>query len=751
MLNFLFGFISLFNFTVTGEVQDDLGESLPGVTIFQKGTTNQTITDIDGKFSLKIEGNEPVVLVFNYGGSPIEKRVDASNPDLGIIKIQPNPNAYNLDELVIESIRMGEKVPITQKTWQKAQIEEIYFGQEMPMLLSRMPSVNVSADGGNYSGYTYLRLRGIDQTRINVTLNGVPLSEPEDQGIYFSNFTDFANSIQSVQVQRGVGTSTFGTASYAGSINFESVDLEDEKPSAELQAGYGSFQSYRVSAETKTGLLPSKFAFYARASLSGSDGYRNHSGNESNSVFMSGGYFGDKNIVKLTAFSGRMQSELAYLATQISDIEIDPKTNYLTEDENDDFRQDFAQLQYTHEFNSNWAITNSFYYIHIDGNYDIGYPVDSVTYALENLALKSDLFGLQSTVVYSKNNFKFYGGANANTFKRNHFYSIKPNTSQAVYSNNGIKREASAFVKFQYEINQFNFFVDLQGKLAEFDYEPDQNAGIEVEKASWQFFNPKAGVGFQMTKNLQSYVSIGRTSREPTRTDIFGAYDNLDNSNISEIGSLEAVKPETVTDLELGLKWECTELSANLNAFFMEFRNEIAPIGALNQFGLPLRKNVAESYRRGLELDLAWEITEKLTFLHNSAFVKAQIKEYTSEIDGQTYRNVTPLLTPKWTINNSLKYKLQLFEFGLDGRYVSESFLDSNDDGRFITPSYFLFDFRTTINFAKKHQFTIFVNNVLDETYFTNGYIGADALGNLESAYFVQAPRNFYGVLRLRF
>ncbi|MFT5618829.1 MAG: iron complex outermembrane receptor protein [Arenicella sp.] len=720
MLNFLFGFISLLNFTVTGEVQDDLGESLPGVTISQKGTTNQTITDINGKFSLEIEGNEPVVLVFNFGGSPIEKQVYPSNPYLGKIRIDSNPNSYSLDELVIESIRMGEKVPITQKTWQKEQIEEIYFGQEIPMLLSRMPSVNVSADGGNYSGYTYLRLRGIDQTRINVTLNGVPLSEPEDQGIYFSNFTDFANSIQSVQVQRGVGTSTFGTASYAGSINFESVDLEDSKPSAELQTGYGSFQSYRVSAEAKTGLLPNKFALYTRASLSGSGGYRNHSGNESNSIFMSGGYFGDRDIVKLTAFSGRIQSEMAYLATQVSDIEIDPKTNYLTEDEHDDFRQDFIQLQYTHEFNSNWVITNSFYYIHIDGNYDIGYPLGN-QYILENLALKSDLFGLQSTVVYSRNSFKFYGGGNANTFKRNHFYSAKPNTSTALYSNNGIKREASAFAKFQYEIRKFNFFVYLQGRVAEFDYEPDQNANITVNKARWSFFNPKAGFSYQITPKLQSYVSIGRTSREPTRTDIFGAYDDLNSTNISEIGGLEAVKPETVTDLEVGYKWKSTKIYANLNAFFMEFRNEITPIGALNQFGIPLRKNVAESYRRGLELDLGWEITENLTFSHNSAFVKAQIKEHTSEIDGQTYRNVRPLLTPKWTINNSLQYKWKVLDFGLDGRYVSESFLDSNDDDRFVTPNYFLLDFRTTINFAKKHQFTIFVNNIFDETYFTNG------------------------------
>ena len=228
------------------------------------------------------------------------------------VRLTPTPRT--LEAATITAVRGDAAAPVARASIDQAELERRYFGQELPLLLTASPSITAYSDAGSYSGYAYMRLRGIDQSRINITLDGIPLNDPEDHFVYFSNFPDLTNSLRSVELQRGVGASSNGVASYAGSLTMESVSLAGAQRGGDLQLERGSFDSNRGSIEYATGLLPSKLSFYGRVSAQETEGYRYHSGNRSGSFFASGGYFGDRDIVKLVAFGGRARNGLAYLA-----------------------------------------------------------------------------------------------------------------------------------------------------------------------------------------------------------------------------------------------------------------------------------------------------------------------------------------------------------------------------------------------------------------------------------------------------
>lgn len=749
MLQALLTLVVIVQFSVSGIVKDQSTQQpLPYASVQIVELQRGTQTDASGSFSFANlpEGNY-TLRISHIGYQTVTVAFSSEKGLENSIFLEPKTTPT--EEVIIQGIRAGELMPVSQKTLSKTDIERNYAGQEMPVLLTQTPGVNFYSDAGNAFGYSYMRLRGIDQSRINFTLNGLPLNEPEDQGVYFANFADFGNSLQSIQVQRGVGTSTWGTASYAGSVNFESINLAaDTVPSAELQAGYGSFGSYRLSPEYSTGLLKNKMAFYGRYSRVYTDGYKYHSGTSAHSFFFSGGYFGKKDFVRFTGFSGHTKNEMAYVPVALSDIRQDPRTNYLTTDETDKFSQQVAQLQYTHQFNSFLAVVASGYYIHLQGGYDILFrPV------LQRFSVASDFGGGILTANYAKNRLTASVGLHANTYRRDHFSGIHPTVSERLYTNTGYKSELSAFAKANYTWNRFHFFADAQLRSVAFRYVPEQRYSLPSLSTRWTFFNPKAGITYQLSNQWNAYVSAGKTSREPTRNDLFAGFDDLDTSNRSLIGDLTQVKPESVTDLELGTKLLLPSLTLQANVFAMEFRNEIAPIGQLSYIGLPLRKNVAQSYRRGVELDLQWKPVTHLTIGQNTAYMKAQIEEYTSDPDNRTYTDVTPLLSPQWILNQSVSYYIPFSaskpvgsEIELSSRYVSESFLANDNDSRFTTPAFHLLNLRISVRLLKYTRFTFMVNNLADKQYFTSGQVVEQT-----PYYFVQARRNYFLTLRFEY
>lgn len=649
-----------------------------------------------------------------------------------------------LKEVTISGVRVSDNHPVSQSNISKESIKRNYAGQDFSALITnKAPSLTFYSDGGNSNGYMYLRMRGIDQTRINFSLNGVQLAEPEDNGFYTSNFTDFLSNINSIQIQRGVGITPSGVGNLVGSVNFESPNLSDSSYS-DIQTGYGSFNSSRFSSGFNTGITKSGFAAYGRFSNTYSDGYRKNSGTNANTFFTSVGYYGKKDILKLTAFTGTSKNQMAYLATSIKDIDsLGARTNYLSPDERDDFRQNFIQLQHTRKTGQNSFLTSNIYYVGLQGQYGVLFAG-----TMYNYALFSDLYGAMSTWAFIKEKFSFRIGANGYSYYRDHSMQIAPVMSQSIYSNRGNKQEVSAFAKASYNIDKLTMFADVQLRRATFSYRPSAGYNLKVNPVTWAFFNPKGGLNYQFNKKTSSFISVGQMHREPTRNDMFAGFDDMDSSNVSLIGNLEKVKPEQVTDYEIGFRHNCNRFSLSSNIFYMQFKNEIAAIGQLSYIGLPLRKNVASSQRYGLEIEYSYCPTKNLTLAGNGTYMKANIDSYTSDFDSVTYNNVTPLLTPEWILNQSISYSLLNDKISITAstRYISTQFLGNDNNEKLMVTEAFTFNGAISIRPTKRISVSLMCNNITDKRIFNGGY---SVLGS--AYYYVGTPRNYYVALNYKF
>lgn len=651
--------------------------------------------------------------------------------------------AQRMERVMISAVRGAGAAPISQKTITKAEIEPRYFGQDVPLVLQgAAPSLTAYAETGNYWGYSYIRLRGIDQSRINLTLDGIPLNDPEDQVLYFADFPDLANSLNSVQVQRGVGTSSNGTAAYAGSINMETVSLAGARRGGNVQLERGSFGSTRLSGEVQSGLLPSRFAFYGRLSSLRTEGYRYHSGVEGKSAFLSAGYFGDRDIVKATVTTGTMMDTMAYYAVAKSDLDTNRRINPLTPAERDGFTERLAALAYTRLLGASSSITTTAYRISNGGDYDV--LIDS----LWNFNLKAAWFGVTSDWSYRRNGLQLDIGANGNTYARDHAAYQRPAITVPLYFNTGHKREASAFTKLAYTTGRATWFGDLQARRASFRYTPDVNAGIGERSIDWTFVNPKAGVSYAASAAWTLNASYGKNSREPARGDMFAGLDNLDSASAPFVGDLSRVKPESVRDLEAGVAYRSRRLSAAANLYSMDFRNEIAPIGALSELGAALRQNVASSYRRGVEADVTWYATDRLKLLGTASASRNRIREYVDSTGDAPvkYTDVSPLLTP--TFQSFARAELaatRSLMVAVESRYQNEAFLRNNGDKRFVLPSYNNIDASASWRFGRG-ELVGRVNNLTDTKKYGSGYEYAG-----EPNYYVLAPRNFFVTVKVEF
>ena len=759
MLSFLFtgiAFIHLFaQQTIKGKVVDAIsGDGLFGVNIYLPKAKMGTTTDHAGNFEIE-KITKDALISFSFVGYETQEILFMGQESITVAMELSN----NLEEIVIQSIRSGEYTPISQATVQKEEIEKTYVGQDaLFMLESTTPSmISYSEAGTSFSNYGQFRLRGIDQSRVNITLNGAPLNDMIDQGVFFSNFTDFSNSIQSVQVQRGVGTSTNGTASFAGSINFESINLLDDKPSGEIELVGGSFNTYRASVAAKTGLMDNKTAFYTRFSSFTTDGYRYNSGTDSYSFYGSGGYFSKKDLIKFTGFIGRSKNGLAYSPVAISDIKLDPRTNYLNENDIDNFGRWFFQIQHTHLFNANTSIVSAAYYGGSGGDFPYTYADDAGSLVQINYPLTNDHIGLMSTINNSSKEGKlnFSAGVHAYTFLRTNLESIVPDNQNPYYEEHAQKDEFSLFGKADYQIGNIRIYGDLQFRTLKLDIDPDNtllpDEGIITK--NWTFVNPRIGINYELNSTKQLYASFGHTGREPTKIDIFGGF-SLNPSNLESVKN-DDIKPEFVHDLEAGINFKYPTLTGQLNLFYMMFKDEIAPIGTYVPEGfLQLRKNVPSSFRRGVELDFTWAVFSKLNFSGNFTYMDSEIKEYNPDDDPNTYKNVKPALSPEVITKGKLEYSLlSWLNFNATGRFVSESYQEPTNNEMFTMPSFFVADLGAGVTFEKGHSFDIFFNNVFDQQYFTYGApVDLDWDGSFdEPGYFVQPPRNFYARLVLKF
>jgi len=630
---------------------------------------------------------------------------------------------------VIITYQADKLTPITFQNISSKDLKTKSKGQEPSFLLSETPSITNYSDAGNSQGYSYFRLRGIDQTRINMTLDGVPLNEPEDQGAYFSNYPDILNSVSKIQIQRGVGTSKNGVASYGGSVQLFSPNLYDSTKTT-FGLGYGSFNSLRAFGEYNSGVKNRK-ALYVRASQIYSDGYKYNSSNNSQSVFISSGLFYDKSSWKINLLAGHQQNQLAWLGVTDSLISIDRQTN-ANNKESDQFTQCLAQLQNNWQPNIFSSFQSSVYYTFLNGNYDfnfnnfLGLPTKT---ELFNYAFQSNLIGFFSNYTFSKKRFNWTTGVHGNIYDRQHIGSEK--TLGQLYKNTGYKNEVSVFTKADYTFKWFTFFADIQYRYSTFDYK----GTVALDKMQWHFINPKAGLSVEVKQNSIIYYSIGSTGREPTRNDMFGGSDDLLADSLGN--ALLSIKtPEYVQNHELGFRHQSRKINFNLNLYYMAFKNEIVLDGKFGPNGLALTNKVEQSFRTGVELSVTYKVSKSFSLINNSSFNYSRIKEQKEVFN--------PILTPPLIINQEAVYFYKSFSISVSARYQDKSFIDFANTS--TVNSYFLLNGRVSYD-IKGFQFCIFVNNITNSKYFNNGYVDYDG----SKKYFVQVLTNFYASIKYSF
>ncbi|MCA1750598.1 MAG: TonB-dependent receptor [Flavobacteriales bacterium] len=758
MILSVFGTVNAQSF-IEGSVTDESGLPLPGAAVKLEGASYGVTSGNDGTYRLSLRPGSHRVTASYVGYRPATETVenDALNLQVDFTLAR---REFQTDEVVISAVRAGRNAPVSQVTRNRAEIEKVYAGQDGAFLLEELsPSiVSYSESGTNLSGYGQMRLRGIDQTRINITLNGVPLNDMIDQGVFFSNFTDFGNSIESVQIQRGVGTSTNGTSSYAGSISFESISLLDTAPRAEIQMTGGSFNTRRLSAEVATGKNEQGASFYARYTRTLSDGFRRNASTDSRSAFFSGALFKERHTFKFTGFAGLSANGLAYTPAAISDIRRDPRTNGVSENDVDNFGQWMAQLQHIYAVNRDWSLVNTVYYNGAGGDFPFGFEDEEAGFTQINYPLYNDHYGVMSALNGSAlgDRLKINAGLHANVFYRRNVEQIVPDYANPYYDDRTRKEEASGFAKANYTFNRFDLFGDVQVRAVRMNFTPDEEfLGFEtsIPAREWLFINPTVGVNYRIDQRTSAYASFGRAGREPTRFDMLGS-TQVNASNLPLIQDPNHVVPEYVNNWEAGVRYNKSGLSAGLNVFYMLFENEIAPIGEFIPEGfVQVYRNQERSYRRGVELDYNWQISPAWSLRGNATYMQAEISSYSPEGSEDVFENITPVLTPEWNVQTTLEYSpIKNLTLGLRTRYLSSAFMELTNDADLIVPESFVMDLRAQYRFYKEHSISVMFNNVLDNQYFTYGVpVFNEAAGITEPGFFVQPPRHIYATLHLRF
>lgn len=724
--------------TLSGTVKDSTGQPLSGATVSIANVRSVT-TDAAGTFALDLPESTYELRVTHPGFETETLRANAGDS----VSVTLDP-AFS-ETMVVSAIRAEAATPVTKTDIARVEIERRYHGQDVPLLLRDAPAVNAfSESGAGGSGYSYITLRGVSPTRINFTLDGVPLADSEDMGTYFADFPDLARSLESVQIQRGVGTSTVGTPSFGGSVNMQSIDIAQEQR-VDATLGTGSFGNRQASVGFHSGALSGGFAFYTRASFLENDGFRDNSGTRQRNLFFSGSKTAGNALLKLTGFSGKERMQSSYYATDEETLKTDLRFNPLRPEERDEFGYDLAQLQYIRPLGSNSDMTASAYYQRGYG----WFRLFSSAGELREYGLDGMLLG--SILTYSRTNgpLTLNTGVHVNRFKRDH---TRDNLARdrRDYENYGVKQEANAFAKLSYDAARWTLYGDAQVRHATFDYHGD----VDIDGIDWTFFNPKIGARFAASARSSFYASAGTTTREPTRNDMFLGEDNppvpLD---------LHAVKPERVIDIEAGWNWRGRNVDLAANVYAMEFRNEIAATGEQSEIGLALRKNVDRSFRRGVELDASWQAAPFLRLRTNANLSRNRIREWTQFIDVYDaegnwtgsrpleYRNVEPLLSPSIIVSQGVEYTPNArFSAGAIGRYVGRSYLDNTNSTLTDAPAYFVLDGNVSYAVSSRVRVSLQVNNVLDNDeirpsgysylYFTGEDLGGTAY------YYPHATRN---------
>jgi iron complex outermembrane receptor protein len=774
---------SLFAQKIQGLVFDQETKApLWGASVSVKGSQKGNVTDAKGHFSLTVSATDVLVVRF-VGYELVEVKASQSN------SIALKKSNFLQDEVVVKATRADENSAMAYSNVSAADLGKSNLGQDMPQLLNFTPSIVTTSDAGAGVGYTGIRIRGSDATRVNVTINGIPVNDSESQGTYWVNMPDFASSVNSVQIQRGVGTSTNGAGAFGGSVNMQTNSYEP-KAYGEVNASGGSFGTLKTTIKAGSGLLGGKFTVDGRLSRIVSNGYIDRASSNLQSAYLSAGYFGAKSFLRLNYFVGKEKTYQSWYGTPESRITGSTSAmqdyidrNYLTSAEadnlvksgrtynyytyanqTDNYTQDHLQLITNHRLAEAWNLDLNAHYTYGRGYYEefkpdaamTNYVVTSSIVAADVIRRKwldNDFYGSTFALNYSgSQKFKFTFGGAWNRYIGRHFgVLVDPLPGTEWYRSRSQKTDLTLYAKANIVLSDhWNGYMDLQyravGHLMQGT--ADKFLVLANEK-SYSFFNPKFGLTHQISDQSKIFASVSAGAKEPSRQDF------VDNPT-------SAPKPEYMQDYELGYQRNGENYGFQLNGYLMDYKDQLVLTGAVNSVGEAIRTNASSSYRLGVEASLNYQISKHLIWNGNVTLSQNRIRNFQEKMtDYDTYgqivinHGVTDIAySPAVIAGNTLTYAVGSFEASLLSKYVGKQYLDNTSNEARSIKAYATQDIRLKYALKKGPTFTLLLNNVLNELYSSNGYTYSYRYAGAtttENFYYPQAGFNFLLGASIRF
>ena len=745
-------FMAIAQFSISGKVKNKGSqEALAGATIRISNTFIASTSDEEGKFEIKNLKQGTYIVNASFIG--FQDYMDTIQlTENKIIDIQLSENTILMDEVMVIATRVDEKSAMAFTNINKQQIAEQNLGQDLPYLLNQQPSVVTTSDAGAGVGYTGMRIRGVDATRINVTINGIPVNDAESQGTYWVDLPDIASSIDNIQIQRGVGKSTNGAGAFGASLNIQTTKL-NTKGYGEYNTSFGSFNTFKNTVNAGTGLIDNKFAVDVRLSKISSNGFIDKAASDLKSYYLSGAYYGKKTIIKFITFSGLEETYQAWNGIPESRLkgDIQGMNDYILrngldavdaahllnsnsrtynqftyKNQVDNYKQDYYQLHFSHQFNSNWNANIALHYTKGKGYYeeykkeqrfsdyglqDIIIGIDTITKTdiVRRRWLDNDFYGTTYSLNY--NSFKKFsatlGGA-YNKYDGLHYgeiiwakYASNSQLHQNYYSNAATKTDGTIFINANYlVVKKINLFADMQYRVVNYSFLGyDNNLNTIQQTASLSFINPKIGVNYDFNTNTNVYASYSIGNKEPSRNDY------------TQSTPKSRPKFETLNDLEIGYKQRTKIVRWGLNIYNMRYKNQLVLTGAVNDVGAYNRTNVESSYRTGIELECGIKILKSLSWEANATFSKNKVINFQEFIDNydstaqrlNTYKETDIAFSPNVIVGSTLTFEpIKNLKFNFISKYVGEQFLDNTSNKYRKLNPFLVNDLRINYSFKTK-------------------------------------------------
>ena len=700
----------------------------------------------------------------------------------------------NIQQVEVTSTRAKHDTPIAHSNLSRSDIEERNYGEDIPSLLSSLPSVVISSESGIGIGSTSFRVRGTDPTRINVTLNGVPMNDAETHSVYWYDTPDLVSSLGSVQLQRGVGTSTAGTGAFGASLNMTSAPIA-AKFSGRASLSYGSFNTAKQEIALSSGLLGGHWAIEGRFSHLSSDGYVERASSNLSSYMFQAGYYKGATTVKLLSFGGVAKVGLSYTgvtAEQMAEnrrynpegeVIIDSKVVGYYHDHTDNYTQSNNQLVVSHIFNDKWSLSATAHYTYGNGYYRnykndqklakygiAPIEIEGATVARTNLLRKKSMSnnfgGIVASAAYTTERISMTMGLSASLYDGVHFGEVEwmrlaPDFgAKEYYRNYTTKYDASCFAKVDWLITKgLNLYADVQyrhithlisGVNDNFDDTIGAMQRLDINRR-YNFFNPKLGLHYSFCKSHALYASAAVGQKEPTR------------NNFTDIRKGEYPTAEKMLDIEAGYSYRTKIIDLSLNLYYMLYRDQLVQTGELSDTGELLSRNVPESYRRGIELSLSAKATKWLTLGGNCTLSQNHIKNYVDYIDGVAFERgrTTIAYSPSITAAIFVEARIKGFSARLSTRYVGKQYLTNGEYEDLSLPHYCVSDLDLGYTLRTKRvervRFGVKIGNLFNAKYCASGYGGSwlegSTLADRKSwaYYFPQATISAIGNVTINF